>query len=242
MSIVDVLEDIRKNISPNFVYDEKKVEQLRAEKEKELQDRINEAIKNHCINQNDLKYSMIPEKYQKSEFTDLTMTDENKVMIETVVKFVKNFDVMRKGICLMGAYGIGKTSLMAIACKKLIEEKDKKVYFATEQTILEEIKKTFNNTTTDGVEDVIRRICKHDVIVIDELGTTRNDWELSVIKRIIDGAIYGNKRLLVTTNYGKSELLERWGQSDTYKTPKQVIDRMNEAMDLYEVTTTKSYR
>lgn len=242
MSIVNVLEEIRKNISPDFVYDEEKVERLRVEREKELQNRINEAYKNHCINQNDLKYSMIPEKYQKSEFTDLTITDENKKMIEAIVRFVKNFDVMRKGICLMGSYGIGKTSLMAIACKKLIEEKDKKVYFATEQTILEEIKKTFNNATTDEVEDVIRRICKHDIIVIDELGTTRNDWELSVIKRIIDGAIYGNKRLLVTTNYKKSELLERWGQSDTYKTPKQVIDRMNEAMDLYEVTTTKSYR
>ena len=242
MSIVDVLVELRKNVSPDFVYDEEKVKRLRAERKRELYARINEAYLRNEKEKGNLKYSMIPEKYQKADFTDLTITKENQPMVEMVVKYVKNFDRMRKGICLMGSYGIGKTSLIAIACKKLIEKENEIVYFATEQTILEEAKKTFNDTTTDEVEDVIRRICKNDIIVIDELGTTKNEWELSVIKRIIDGAINGNKKLFITTNYKKSELLQKWGQSDTNKTPKQIIDRMNEAMNLYEISNTKSFR
>lgn len=242
MSIVDVLVELRKNVSPDFVYDEERAKRLRAERKRELNKIINETYRRYHKEQDGLKYSMIPEKYKKAEFTDLTITKENQAMVEMVVKYVKNFDRMRKGICLMGSYGIGKTSLIAIACKKLIEKDNKKVYFATEQTILEEAKKTFNNTTTDEVEDVIRRICKNDIIVIDELGTTKNEWELSVIKRIIDGAIFGNKKLFITTNYKKSELLQKWGQSDTNKTPKQIIDRMNEAMNLYEISNTKSFR
>ena len=87
----------------------------------------------------------------------------------------------------------------------------------------------------ETVEDVIRNLCKHDIVVIDELGTTKNDWELSTIKRIIDGVINNNRKMFATTNYNGRELLERWGQTDTYKTPKQVLDRMNEAMDLYQI-------
>lgn len=242
MNIDDVKRELIKNVGSDFVYDEEMAKELRAKRERELQKRIDETCLRYHENQNGLKYSMIPQKYQKAEFTDLTITKENQAMIEMVVRYVKNFDRMRKGICLMGSYGIGKTSLIAIACKKLIESDNKKVYFATEQTILEEAKKTFNDTTTDEVEDVIRRICKNDIIVIDELGTTKNPWDLSVIKRIIDGVISGNKRLFVTTNYKKSELLQRRGQSDTYKTPKQVVDRMNEAMDLYDISNVKSFR
>lgn len=242
MSLIEVMASIRKNISPDFVYDQEEADRLYEERKREFESQRDRDCESYLRGQNDLRYSMIPEKYQKADFTDLRITKENQGMIERVVHHVKNFEQMRKGICLMGSYGVGKTSLIAIACKKLIEEKDKRVYFATEQTIIEEVKKTFNSTSTDEIEDVVRRICKNDIVVIDELGTTKNEWELSIIKRIIDGVINGNKRLFVTTNYIQSELLERWGQSDTYKIPKQVVDRMNEAMDLYEIKSEKSFR
>lgn len=235
MSIVDVLTDLRKNVSPDFVYDEDRAKRLRKEKIRELNSRINEAIMRNEKAKGNLMYSMIPPQYQESEFSDLIVNAHNKELIERMAKYVKNYERMNKGVCLGGDYGVGKTRIIATTCKKLIELKNKTVYFATEQAILEEIKKTFNDDSLDTAEDVIRRICKHDIIVIDELGTTKNDWELSVIKRIIDGAINNNRRMFATTNYSGSELLKRWGQTDTNKTPKQVLDRMNEAMHLWSV-------
>ena len=235
MSVVDVLVGLRRNVSPDFIYDEERVKKLRAERKRELYARINEAYLRNEREKGNLKYSMIPPQYQDAEFTDLEINKDNKLVIEEMVTYVKNFERKRKGVCLVGDYGIGKTRIIATTCKKLIELKGKSVYFATEQSILEEIKRTFNNDSLETVEDIIRNICKHDIVVIDELGTTKNDWELSTIKRIIDGVINNNRKMFATTNYNGRELLERWGQTDTYKTPKQVLDRMNEAMDLYQI-------
>lgn len=235
MGVVDVLTDLRKNVSPDFVYDEERAKRLRAERKRELYARINEAYLRSQREKGNLKFSMIPPQYQEAEFSDLIINKDNEVLIKTMVNYVKNFERMRKGVCITGNYGIGKTRIVATTCKKLIELKGLSVYFATEQSILEEIKKTFNDGSLETPEDIIRNICKHDVVVIDELGTTKNEWELSTIKRIVDGVINNNRRMFATTNYSGNQLLERWGQTDTYKTPKQVLDRMNEAMDLYQI-------
>lgn len=216
-------------------FSEDKVQKIREEREREIQERINAACVRKEVEEGNLKYSMIPPQYQEAEFTDLKINKDNEILIRTMVNYVKNYERIRKGICLIGDYGIGKTRIIATTCKKLIELKNMNVYFATEQSILEDIKKTFNDDSLETPEDIIRRICKHDIIVIDELGTTKNDWELATIKRIIDGAINSKRRMFATTNYSGNELLKRWGQSDTYKTPKQVLDRMNEAMDLYQI-------
>ena len=216
-------------------FSEDKVQKIREEREREIQERINAACIRKEVEEGNLKYSMIPPQYQDAEFSDLVINKDNEVLIRIMTYYVKHFERMRRGICLIGDYGIGKTRIIATTCKKLIEIKNKSVYFATEQSILEEIKKTFNNDSLETPEDIIRRICNHDIIVIDELGTTKNDWELSTIKRIIDGVINNNRRMFATTNYSGNQLLERWGQTDTYKTPKQVLDRMNEAMDLYQI-------
>ncbi len=42
---------------------------------------------------------------------------------------------------------------------------------------------------------LLEEFVENDIIVIDELGTTKGHWDLGVIKRIIDGVIDGNKRL-----------------------------------------------
>lgn len=231
-NIAKILEIFNKM---DFVYNKEEAKRLRREKEMELQEKINKACLNFYKGQNDLKYSMIPPQYQEAEFSDLVINKNNEVLINHMVKYVKNFERMRKGVCLIGDYGIGKTRIIATTCKKLIELKDQQVYFATERSILDEVKRVFNDDSKNEATDVIRRICKHDVVVIDELGTTKNEWELGIIKSIIDDVINNNRRMFATTNYSGNELIERWGQSDTYKTPKQVLDRMNEAMDLYKI-------
>lgn len=229
-------EEEGKEFKPiDLTYNKEVAKRLRQEKEMELQEKINGAYLNFYKEQNKLKYSMIPPQYQEAEFTDLVISKNNEVLINHMVKYVKNFERMRKGVCLIGDYGIGKTRIIATTCKKLIELKDQQVYFATEQSILDEVKRIFNDDSKNEAKDVIRKICTYDVVVIDELGTTKSEWELGIIKRIIDGVINNNRRMFATTNYSGNELLERWGQSDTNKTPKQVLDRMNEAMDLYKI-------
>lgn len=109
------------------------------------------------------------------------------------------------------------------------------MYFATEEAILDEVRRSYDDTSLDNPEDIIRRLGRYDVIMIDELGQTTTSWGIATLKRIIDTSINNNRRLFITTNYTSKELLERWEESTHNKTPNQVIDRMAEAMDFYKV-------
>jgi|GEM_PF-5819228 AAA ATPase len=216
------------------------VEELLKKKEMELQKRINEAILNRDEKAASLKYSNIPDRFRDMEFKDLIINRDNKQIVEHCINYVKAFNGHQKGIGLIGDMGVGKTTLMSIMGQHFIK-KGYRVYFATEEAILDEVKRSFDNRSYDNSEDIIRRIGKNDIVMIDELGQTTSEWGLATLKRVIDTVINNNNRLFITTNYNSKELLERWGNSKTYKTPHQVVDRLQETMNFYMVKG-KSFR
>lgn len=57
----------------------------------------------------------------------------------------------------------------------------------------------------------------------------------------MDLVINKRNKIFVTSNYSSSELLQRWKDENNNKTPKQVLDRMYEAMDVYKLEG-KSFR
>ena len=208
------------------------VEELLKQKEWELQQKINAAILRREDKEDKLKYSNIPERFRDMEFKDLVINKDNEQLVNHCINYVKSFDGYKKGMGFVGDMGVGKTTLMSIIGQHLIK-KGYNVYFATEEAILDEVKRSFDNKSLDNPEDIIRRIGKHDIVMIDELGQTTSDWGLSTLKRIIDTVINDRNKLFITTNYNSKELLERWGSSKTYKTPHQVVDRMQETMNFY---------
>lgn len=236
MSIDQVFKEIAKrNGLDEFTYDENRADALRKQKEEELQRKINIAIKGREDKLNSLEYSNIPNKFRDMAFSDLVVNEYNQQMIEQCSHYVKNYSQYHKGMGLIGDMGVGKTTLMAIMGQQMIKNNGLSVYFATEEAILDEVRRSYDDDSLDNPEDIIRRIGKYEVIMIDELGQTTTDWGIATLKRIIDTAINNNSRLFVTTNYTSVQLLERWNESSNNKTPNQVIDRMAEAMDFYKV-------
>lgn len=236
MSIDKVFNEIanRTGLAP-FGFDEDRVKELLAQKEHELQQRINKAVMDQTDKQKGLLYSNIPEKYREMSFGDLIVNSNNQQIIKHCSQYVKTYEEHNKGIGLIGDMGVGKTTLMAIMGQMLIENNKLNVYFATEEAILDEIKHSYDDKSIDSPEDIIRRIGKNDVVMIDELGQTQSDWGVMTLKRIIDTVINNKGRLFITTNYTSEELKERWGSSNKNKTPKQVLDRMAEVMNFYRV-------
>ena len=230
---LETIEKIMK--SKGIVYNEERANRELARREAELQKRIDEASMNYYKKQGGLKYSGMPIKYRDLKFMDLITTKENGQMIKTMAYYVKNYPQMRKGIGIVGEMGVGKTTMIAVTCKEIVERYEQTLYFASESTILNEIKNAIDDRSFDTPEDVIRRIADNDLVVIDELGTTTNQWEISQIKSVIDAVLNNNGKLFITSNYNTPELLSRWQDGDTNKTPRQVRDRMEEAMNLYEL-------
>lgn len=219
--------------SKGIVYDGDRVDRELARREAELQKRIDEASRNYYKKQGGLRYSGMPLKYRDLKFTDLITTKDNGQMIKTMAYYVKNYPQMRKGIGIVGEMGVGKTTMIAVTCKEIVERYEQTLYFASESTILNEIKNAIDDRSFDTPEDIIRRIADNDLVVIDELGTTTNQWEISQIKSVIDAVLNNNGKLFITSNYNAKDLLSRWQDGDTNKTPRQVRDRMEEAMNLY---------
>ena len=227
--------------SKGIVYNEERANRELARREAELQRRIDEASRAYYKKQGGLKYSGMPLKYRDTKFSDLITTKENGQMIKTMAYYVKNYPQMRRGIGIVGEMGVGKTTMIAVTCKEIVERYDKTLYFASESTILNEIKNAIDDRSFDTPEDIIRRIADNDLVVIDELGTTTNQWEISQIKSLIDAVLNKNGKLFATSNYNTQELLDRWKDGDTNKTPRQVRDRMEEAMNMY-VLKGQSFR
>lgn len=219
--------------SKGIVYDEQRARSEIARREAQLQRKIDETSIAYYKRQGGLRYSGMPVKYRDMKFTDLITNRENGQMIKQMSHYVKNYKQMRKGVGIVGEMGVGKTTIIAVTCKEIVERYNQTLYFASESTILNEIKNAIDDRSIDTPEDVIRRIADNDLVVIDEFGSTTNPWEITQVKNVIDAILNKNNKLFITSNYKTQELLDRWKDGDTNKTPRQIRDRMEEAMDIY---------
>ena len=221
--------------SKGLVYDEERADTKLRQRDVALQNESNKAYMTYHKKKDNLKFSGMPLKYQDMKLSDLITNKENGHMIKNMSYYVKNYQKMRKGIGLIGEMGVGKTTIIAVTCKEIVNRYHKTLYFASESTILNEIKNAIDDNSLSTPEDVIRNIGKHDLVVIDELGTTTNPWEITQVKNIIDSVLNNNNKLFITSNYNTKELLDRWKDSNINKTPRQIRDRMEEAMNIYEL-------
>lgn len=231
-----VLTDLAKNSNIDFsTLDFSKASEIRKKKEKELQEEIKKARKFNEEKKKRLIYSNIPYRFRGMKFRDLEKTSENEKIIDLCYKTVNEIDEINKGLYLYGDCGVGKTTLISIMAQLLGDYQKKEVYFASEEDILSEIRNAYNKDSELQDTDIIRNICKNDVIFIDEIGQSTSEWALKILKRIIDECIVKQKLMFFTSNYTYSDLIKRWEGNQNNVLALQIVDRLQEVSKIVKL-------
>lgn len=129
----------------------------------------------------------------------------------------------RDGWYLFGNPGTGKTHR---ACQHALWqlEHGHRVLFTTTLDMVSRIKSTYG--TSESTEDEVSRYLKPDLVVLDDLGKEKpSEWLVEQIYRIIDGRYNRCKQTLVTSNYTRPQLVERYSAGGI-ETAEAIVSRL----------------
>lgn len=132
--------------------------------------------------------------------------ESQKIAKQTAIEYVKGFSVKtgeNKSILFRGSYGTGKSHL-AFAITKALKDRGYTVAFMQVPDLMDRIKSTYNNNSTETFEDLKKELVNLDLLVLDDIGVSNSDHDLAKLYAIINNR--QNKNNIFTTNCKDSEL------------------------------------
>ncbi len=107
-----------------------------------------------------------------------------------------------RGLLFIGAVGVGKTHLAVAILRELIERYQIRGLFYQFGALLRQIQDSYNPVSQTSELKVLAPVFEADVLVLDELGTSKpTDWVRDTMMQIINTR-YNDKRVTIfTTNY-----------------------------------------
>src|SRR5438874_12391909 len=147
----------------------------------------------------------IPPRYQHCNLANYVMGDSEslwKAKIEAQ-KILDDFlEIDGRGLLFTGAVGVGKTHLAVALLHELIERYQVRGLFYQFGALLRQIQDSYNPVSQTSEMKVLEPVFQADVLVLDELGSSKpTDWVRDTMMQIINTR-YNDKRLTIfTTNY-----------------------------------------
>lgn len=140
----------------------------------------------------------IPKAYRECRFDTFQGNDK---MVQGLIKLADT----GCDIVLRGETGCGKTHL-AVALMQHAGHG----YFTTAPELLLRIRSTFNDGGWETEDEVIRDLCSHDLLVLDDLGAEKTtEFAITTLYIIIDRRIRDAKRTIITTNLSLKEIEDK---------------------------------
>ena len=168
-----------------------------------------------------LAKARVPERYRHCDFANYETDNEhegparaeidawNRSLTQAklvVERFAQEFSPLREmqneqGLLLMGHCGVGKTHLVVAALKEIVLRGHSGLFYDYRE-LLKEIQDSYNPESQSTEMGVLEPVLKTDVLVLDDLGSSKpSPWALETVGHILNSR-YNDKRVtLLTTNY-----------------------------------------
>ena len=210
---------------------QKREEQIREQRERELARRIEMNIQN----------SGMPNRFKHRTFETFIRNSDNDKPFRIAKAYADKFEELKtrskNGLAFIGKVGTGKTHLAAAIANQILET-GPTVICMTAIDMLSKIRATYKTETGSDTE-VIQQFKDADLLIIDDLGKEKSsEWSLQTIYAIVNSRYENEMPTIITTNYSMTELIERMtpaGSDDTI-TAHATIDRLCETC--FEVNLT----
>lgn len=231
MNINNMLNDYEEMGKKNGNNDNS-TEELRKQKEKELQERVNEACRQKDKRAEYEAFKRMPLNTMDMTLNDIknTWSDEESKQVDKAIKFVYDFDKLNTGLYLYSKQsGTGKTTLASAIARAVYKHHSVPIFYGSEEYILSKIRETYQENSSISEDDYIKKIARNKLVVIDELGQNVSDWSIKTLKRLLDDMMNYNSILVVTSNYGLNDLAIRYLNNKANidnRTITQLLDRL----------------
>jgi DNA replication protein DnaC len=117
-------------------------------------------------------------------------------------RFVEEYPIEKVGLWFSGPIGIGKTHLAVGIIQELIQTKGIPCLFCDYRELLKEIQNSYNPSVQNTELEILRPVFDSEVLVLDELGTTKpSEWVFDTVSYILNYRYNQKKTTLITTNF-----------------------------------------
>jgi len=185
-----------------------------AQKERELR-QLQEYLQREKANKIKtlLDYSGLGEIYLDKTF-DNWNKKYNKAAYNAVFNYAKSWPKMSeqgKGLYIYGAYGTGKTHLVAALANYVIKKYLIRVIFGTITKLFMPLKDAIGLGDTYLLQRERERLYKVDLLIIDDLGKERpTDFVSEELYMLINTRYENKKPIVITSNYTLEEFADKY--------------------------------
>lgn len=150
-------------------------------------------------------------------------------------RFVEEHPLVDVGLLYLGSCGVGKTHLAVAALKELITKGIPGLFYDF-RDLLKEIQDSYNPNTHTSELKILTPIFEADVLVLDELGSSKpTEWVQETMTHIINKRYNDKKTTIFTSNYLDIPIGSSYDETLTDRVGVRLRSRLHEMCRLIPV-------